>query len=65
MPQRWWVSPPVVRALEIAERIARDPGRLFGSVRTGVNRDLAGFDQYEQIRSFIGWVNDRLTTQRP
>ena len=57
-PQRWWVSPPVVRALEVAERITRDPGRLFGSVRTGINRDLAGFDQYEQIRSFIGWVND-------
>ena len=57
-PQRWWVSPPVVRALEVAERITRDPGRLFGSVRNGVNRDLAGFDQYEQIRSFIGWVND-------
>lgn len=58
MPQRWWVSPPVVRALEVAERITRDPGRLFGSVRNGVNRDLAGFDQYEQIRSFIRWVND-------
>mgnify|MGYP006051426455 FL=1 len=58
-PQRWWVSPPVVRALEVAERITRDPGRLFGSVRTGVNRDLAGFDQHEQIRSFINWVNDR------
>ncbi|WP_461480009.1 hypothetical protein [Mycobacterium sp. HUMS_1102779] len=57
-PQRWWVSPPVVRALEVAERITRDPGRLFGSVRTGVNRDLAGFDQHEQIRSFINWVND-------
>lgn len=57
-PQRWWVSQPVVRALEIAERITRDPGRLFGSIRTGVNCDLAGFDQYEQIRSFIGWVND-------
>jgi hypothetical protein len=57
-PQRWWVSPPVVRALEVAERSTRDPGRLFGSVRNGVNRDLAGFDQHEQIRSFIGWVND-------
>ncbi len=57
-PQRWWVSPPVVRALEVAEQITRDPGRLFGSVRTGIGRDLAGFDQYEQIRSFIGWVND-------
>lgn len=57
-PQRWWVSPPVVRALEVAERITRDPGRLFGSVHTGVNRDLAGFDQHEQIRSFINWVND-------
>lgn len=56
--QRWWVSPPVVRALEVAERITRDPGRLFGSVRTGINRDLAGFDQHEQIRSFIDWVND-------
>ncbi|MFV8141757.1 hypothetical protein ACNQR7_31465 [Mycolicibacterium senegalense] len=56
--QRWWVSPPVVRALEIAERITRDPRRLFGSVRTGINRDLAGFDQHEQIRSFINWVND-------
>jgi hypothetical protein len=45
-------------AREVAERITRDPGRLFGSVRSGVNRDLAGFDQHEQIRSFIGWVND-------
>ncbi|MCC5582413.1 hypothetical protein IMZ11_43210, partial [Microtetraspora sp. AC03309] len=25
-PQRWWVSPPVVSALEVAERITRDPG---------------------------------------
>jgi hypothetical protein len=57
-PRRWWVSPPVVRALEVAERITRDPNRLFGSIRNGVNRELAGFDQYEQIRSFIGWVND-------
>jgi integrase len=57
-PQRWWVSPPVVRALEVAERITRDPDRLFGSVRTGTNRELAGFDQHEQIRSFIDWVND-------
>ncbi|KAA1429661.1 hypothetical protein F0402_18085 [Mycolicibacter arupensis] len=57
-PQRWWVSPPVVRALEVAERITRDPGRLFGSLRAGVNRDLAGFDQHEQIRAFINWVND-------
>lgn len=57
-PQRWWVSSPVVRALEVAERITRDPGRLFGSVRTGVNRELAGFDQHEQIRSFVNWVND-------
>ncbi|KMV14518.1 hypothetical protein ACT17_29940 [Mycolicibacterium conceptionense] len=56
-PQRWWVSPPVVRALEIAERITLDPSRLFGSVRTGTNRDLAGFDQHEQIRSFVDWVN--------
>jgi hypothetical protein len=58
-PQRWWVSPPVVRALEVAERITQNPDRLFGSVRTGVKRDLTGFDQHEQIRSFIDWVNDR------
>ena len=24
----------------------------------GVHRDLAGFDQYEQIRSFVAWVNN-------
>lgn len=56
--QRWWISPPVVHALEVAERITRDPNRLFGSMYGGVNRDLAGFDQYEQIRSFVAWVNE-------
>lgn len=56
--QRWWISPPVVRALEVAERITRDPNRLFGSMYGGVNRDLTGFDQYEQIRSFVAWVNE-------
>ncbi|MGV9709568.1 hypothetical protein ACWDTI_02735 [Gordonia sp. NPDC003424] len=57
-PRRWWVSEPVIRALQIAEQIAQDDDRLFGTVRKGQNRDLVGFDQYEQIRSFVAWVND-------
>jgi len=57
-PQRWWVSEPVVRALEVAEQITRDENRLFGTVREGVHRGLTGFDQYEQIRSFVAWVNN-------
>lgn len=55
--QRWWISPPVVQALEVAERITRDPSRLFGSMYGGTRRQLTGFDQYEQIRSFVAWVN--------
>lgn len=55
--QRWWISPPVVRALEMAEQITRHPGRLFGSMYGGTQRNLTGFDQYEQIRSFVAWVN--------
>jgi hypothetical protein len=55
--ERWWISEPVVRALEIAERIARDPdGRLFGSRLGGTKRELVGFDQYEQIREFVAWI---------
>jgi integrase len=56
--QRWWISPPVVHALEVAERITRDPTRHFGSMYGGVERQLTGFDQYEQIRSFVAWVNE-------
>jgi hypothetical protein len=57
-PKRWWISQPVVQALEVAEQITRDPNRLFGTVREGLNRDLTGFVQYEQIRAFIAWTND-------
>jgi hypothetical protein len=57
-PKRWWVSEPVVRALKVAEQITLDENRLFGTVRESVHRDLAGFDQYEQIRSFVAWVNE-------
>ena len=56
--ERWWVSEPVVQALEVAERIALDPcGRLFGSRHGGTERELVGFDQYEQIREFVSWIN--------
>jgi integrase len=56
--ERWWVSEPVVRALEIAEHIARDPDdRLFGSRVNGRRRELIGFDQHEQIREFVTCVN--------
>ena len=57
-PQRWWVSEPVVRALEVAEKIALDRSRLFGAAQRGHRRDLKGFDQYEQIRSFVSWVGE-------
>jgi integrase len=56
--RRWWVSEPVVKALEVAEKIALDGNRLFGAANRSVHRDLKGFDQYEQIRSFISWVNE-------
>ena len=56
--ERWWVSEPVVRALQVAERIALDPdGRIFGSRHGGMERELVGFDQYEQIREFVSWIN--------
>jgi hypothetical protein len=55
--QRWWISPPVARALEIAAQVTNDPERIFCSRVAGHSRDLVGFDQYEQIRSFVGWVN--------
>ncbi|MCW1824999.1 hypothetical protein OLG66_29200 [Mycobacterium senegalense] len=57
-PQRWWVSEPVVRALKVAEQITLDENRLFGTAQKGSHRDLKGFDQYEQIRSFVTWVNE-------
>ncbi len=53
----WWVSPPVVEALKIAEAVALSPARLFGSVRSGSERQMKGFDQHEQIRAFVEWVN--------
>jgi len=53
----WWVSSPVIEALKIAEEIAINPDRLFGSVRNGTDRQLAGFDQHEQINGFVAWVN--------
>lgn len=56
--QRWWISPPVVRALELAEKVTNDPDRIFCSRATGRTRDLVGFDQYEQIRYFVAWVNE-------
>ena len=58
IPRRWWVSEPVVRALEVAEKIALDRSRLFGAAQRGNRRDLKGFDQYEQIRSFVSWVGE-------
>jgi hypothetical protein len=58
VPRRWWVSQPVVQALEVAEKIALDSNRLFGAAQRGHRRDLKGFDQYEQIRSFISWVGE-------
>jgi hypothetical protein len=53
------VSPSAIRALEIAERISRDPDdRLFGSRVGGQTRQRVGFDQDEQIREFVVWVNN-------
>lgn len=56
-PELWWVSEPVIEALKIAEEVALKPGRLFGSVRNGTERDMTGFDNYEQIHGFVAWVN--------
>lgn len=58
----WWVSSPVIEALKIAEAIAINPDRLFGSVRNGTDRQLAGFDQHEQINGFVAWVNANTAT---
>lgn len=56
-PEAWWISEPVVQAIKLAERITRDQGRLFGSVREGKQRDMVGFDVHEQIPKFVAWVN--------
>lgn len=56
-PEAWWISEPVVRAVKVAEQVTREPGRLFGSVREGKQRDMVGFDVHEQIPTFIAWVN--------
>jgi len=57
--ESWWVSEPVIKAIQLAEQITRDQGRIFGSVRGGHVRDLKGFDAHEQIEKFIDWVNTR------
>ena len=56
-PELWWVSEPVIEALRIAEEVALNPGRLFGSVRNGTEREMTGFDNHEQIHGFVAWVN--------
>ncbi|MGB3168872.1 MAG: hypothetical protein WBB62_05310 [Rhodococcus sp. (in: high G+C Gram-positive bacteria)] len=56
-PESWWVSEPVVKAIQLAERITRDENRIFGSVRAGAVRELKGFCVHEQIGMFISWVN--------
>lgn len=61
-PELWWVSAPVVEALKIAESIAINPDRLFGSVRNGTERQLAGFDPHEQINGFVDCVNATAAT---
>jgi hypothetical protein len=53
----WWVSEPVIEALQVAENTALTPDRLFGSRRNGSRRDMTGFDSHEQIRAFVDWVN--------
>lgn len=56
-PELWWVSEPVIEALKIAEEVALTPGRLFGSVRKGTEREMSGFEHRAQIHSFVACVN--------
>ena len=56
-PETWWVSEPVVKAIQLAEKITLDDSRIFGSVLSSGVRNLNGFDVHEQIGKFIGWVN--------
>ncbi|WP_207165656.1 hypothetical protein [Tomitella biformata] len=53
-PRRWWVSDPVVKAIEVAEAIALDEDKIFGSAMKGMS---TGFKPYSQIPSFVSWVN--------
>lgn len=52
--RRWWVSDPVVKAIEVAEAITLDGDRIFGSAMRG---ESIGFKPNTQIPSFVSWVN--------
>lgn len=52
--RRWWVSDPVVKAIKVAEAIALDENKIFGSAMRG---ESTGFKPFTQIPSFVSWVN--------
>ncbi|MEE8869095.1 MAG: hypothetical protein SOH99_10450 [Acidipropionibacterium acidipropionici] len=55
-PDSWWVSDPVVKAIEVAEKITLSPARIFGSLYQGTQRELRSFDVHDEIGRFTSWV---------
>jgi len=53
LPGYWWVSEPVAKAVNIAEKLAGEQGLLFRSSKYQ-NRIM---DHKEEIQRFIEWVN--------
>src|SRR5699024_5378795 len=54
LPGYWWVSEPVAKAVNIAEKLAGEQGLLFRSSKYQ-NRIM---DYKEEIQRFIEWVNN-------
>lgn len=50
----WWISPPVVQAIKVVERISENDGLLFRSVRKGTNK----MDYSDEVRRFVQWINE-------
>lgn len=55
----WWITEPVQRAIELAERITHSPDRLFGSRYVSEVREAIGFDQHDELKNFVARINER------
>lgn len=53
LPGYWWVSEPVAKAVNVAEKLVREQGLLFRSSKYQ-NKIM---DHKEEIQRFIDWVN--------
>lgn len=53
----WWITDPVKRAIDVAERISTHPSHLFASSRETKGKDAAGIYATQGLKAFRNRVN--------